>query len=202
MTGKLFLSVLLLFVVACPRSTSAQSIENATIEREEYAVYSATLSALQEWYKPKYWMIEQWVIANPTLAYGGIQKKNVYFAMKGAPIASDETFEDYSKRNKSNRWLERRLDLKTEYVIVDFREIEKTFPQLDPNYPPKPFSEKYPGAGGFIRLSRVGFNGQLDEALILATWSCGMLCGQGELLFFTKRNGVWTVVNRAMLFVS
>lgn len=197
MTGKLFLSVLLLLVVACPRATNAQSIENAAIEREEYAVYSATLSALQEWFHPK-----QWVIANPTLAYGEIQKKSVYFAIKGAPIASDETFEDYSKRNKSNRWLERRLDLKTEYVIVDFREIKKIFPLFDPNYPPKSFSEKYPGAGGFIRLSRAGFNSHLDEALVLATWSCGVLCGQGELLFFSKKNGVWTVVNRAMLFIS
>ena len=197
MAGKLFLSVLLLLVVACPRATNSQSIENAAVEREEYAVYSATLSALQEWFHPK-----QWVIANPTLDYRGIQKKNVYFAIKGAPIASDEIFEDYSKRNRSNRWLERRLDLKTEYVIVDFREIEKIFSLSDPNYPPKTFSEKYPGAGGFIRLSRVGFNNHLDEALVLATWSCGVLCGQGELLFFSKKNGVWIVVNRAMLFTS
>jgi hypothetical protein len=196
MAGKLFLSVLLSVAVASPSATDSQSLENATIEREEYAVYSSTLSALQEWFHPK-----QWVIANPTLAYGEIQKKNVYFAMKGAPIASDETFEDYSKRNKSNRWLERRLDLKTEYVIVDFREIEKIFALIDPNYPPKSFSEKY-RAGGFVRLSRVGFNSRLDEALVLATWSCGVLCGQGELLFFSKKNRAWTVVNRAMLFIS
>lgn len=197
MTGKLFLSVLLLLVVAYPAANNSQSLENATIEREEYAVYSATLSALQEWFHPK-----QWVIANPTLVYGEIQKKSVYFAMKGAPIASDETFEDYSKRNKSNRWLERRLDLKTEYVIVDFREIKKIFPLSDLNYPPKSFSEKYPEAGGFVRLSRVGFNSHLVEALVLATWSCGVLCGQGELLFFSKKNGVWSVVNRSMLFIS
>jgi hypothetical protein len=197
MTGKLFLSVLLLLVVACPRFTNSQSIENAAIEREEYAVYSATLSTLQEWFQPK-----QWVIANPTLAYGEIQKKYVYFALKGAPIASDEIFEDHSRRNKSNRWLERRLELKTEYVIVDFREIKKIFDLSDSNYPPKSFSEKYPGAGGFIRLSRVGFNSAMDEALVLAAWSCGILCGQGELLFFSKKNGVWTVVNRAMLFQS
>ena len=197
MAGKLSLSVLLLVVVACPRATNSQSIQSAAIEREEYAVYSAALSALQEWFHPK-----QWVIANPTLVYGEIQKKNVYFAMKGAPIASDETFEDYSKRNKSNRWLERRLDLKTEYVLVNLREIENIFPMSDPNYPPKSFSEKYPGAGGFIRLSRVGFNSHLDEALVLAAWSCGILCGQGELLFLSKKNDVWTVVNRSMLFQS
>ena len=197
MIGKLFLSVLLLVVLACPQATSPQSIENAAVEREEYAVYSATLSALQGWFHLKYW-----VIANPTSTYGEIQKKSVYFAIKGAPIASDETFEDYSKRNKSNRWSEPRLDLKTEYVIVDIREIEKIFPLSDPNYPPKSFSEKYPGAGGFIRLSRVGFNSHLDEALVLATWSRGILCGQGELLFFSKKNGVWTLVNRAMLFIS
>lgn len=201
MAGKLFLSVLLLVVFACPRSTNAQSIENATVEREEYAVYSAMISGLYP--KPGAMSL---VISNPAGSerfLAGVAEKNIQFAIPGGPRVSQDTFKDLLQRDQSNRWLERRLDVKTDYALVDFREIKKLFNDFEmSNDLSKEFKEKYPGAFGFIRLSRVGFNARMNEAAVFVSWTCGHLCGEGEFVLLAKKEAGWTIVNRAMLFVS
>lgn len=201
MAGKLFLSVLLLVVVACPHATNSQSIENATVEREEYAVYSAMLSELY----PKQGATSL-VISNPAGAnrfLAGVTQKSIQFGIRGGPRVSQETFADLLQRDKSNRWLERRLDIKTDYALVDFREIKRLFNDFAlSNDLSQEFKEKYPGAFGFISLSRVGFNARMDEAAVFVTWKCGhSLCGDGEFVLLSKQ-GVWTIVNRAQLYIS
>jgi len=202
MVGKLFLSVLLLLLVACPRPTSSRSIENAAVEREEYAVYSAMLSELYP--KPGATSL---VISNPAGAnrfLASVTEKNIQFAIPGGPRVSQDTFADLLHRDKSNRWLERRLDVKTDYALVDFREIKRLFNDFAmSNDLSEEFKEKYPGAFGFISLSRVGFNARMDEAAVFVTWKCGhSLCGEGEFVLLLKHGRVWTIVNRSMLFQS
>ena len=201
MAGKLFLSVLLLVVVAGPPAANSQSIENAIIEKEEYAVYSAILS---EFYpKPGTTSL---VISNPAGAdrfLAGVTEKNIYFAIPGGPRVSQDTFADLLQRDKTNRWLERRLEVKTDYALIDFREIKRLFNDFAiSNDLSQEFKEKYPGAFGFIRLSRVGFSTLMDEAAVFVSWTCGHLCGDGEFVLLSKQGRVWTIVNRAMLYVS
>lgn len=202
MAGKLFLSVLLLLLVACPLATNAQSIENAAIEREEYAVYSAMLSGIY----PKAGATSL-VISNPAGAnrfLADVTERNIQFAMPGGPRVSQDTFTDLLHRDKSNRWLERRLDVSTDYALVDFREIKRLFNDFAmSNDLSEEFKEKYPGAFGFISLSRVGFNARMDEAAVFVTWKCGhSLCGEGEFVLLSKQGRVWTIVNRAQLYIS
>jgi hypothetical protein len=58
------------------------------------------------------------------------------------------------------------------------------------------FDRKYPGAWGRLRLSRVGFNPQHTEALIQASFMCGIVCNSHEILFLKKSEKHWTVVER------
>jgi len=58
------------------------------------------------------------------------------------------------------------------------------------------FDRKYPGAWGRLRLSRVGFNPQHTEALIQASFMCGIMCDSHEILFLKKIDKAWTVVER------
>jgi hypothetical protein len=202
MVGKLFLSVLLLLVGVYPATTNTQSHENASIEREEYAVYSATLSGIYP--KPGATSL---VVSNPAgtrRGLAGLKEKNSYFEIRGGPRISQDTFEDLLQRDTSNRWLERRFDVKTDYALVDFREIKRLFNDFAmSNDLSKEFKEKYPGAFGFISLSRVGFNARMDEAAVFASWTCGhSLCGEGEFILLSKQGGVWRIVNRAMLYIS
>jgi hypothetical protein len=58
------------------------------------------------------------------------------------------------------------------------------------------FDRKYPGAWGRLRLSRVGFNPPHTEALIQASFMCGIMCNSDEVLFLKKIGKRWTVIER------
>jgi len=66
----------------------------------------------------------------------------------------------------------------------------------------KTFENLFPGAGGLISLSRVGFDSSLDEALVSTSFVCGGLCGSGDLYILRKKRGTWQVVSKRMIWVS
>jgi len=58
------------------------------------------------------------------------------------------------------------------------------------------FARKYPGAWGRLLLTKVGFNRSHDEALVQASFRCGVMCSSDETLFLRKIRGQWGVVER------
>jgi hypothetical protein len=194
------LAILSIIALAALPFASAQSIENATIEREEYAVYSAMIVDYA------YEETGTFVIANPTSNWTYETKlKDLRFFFPTSPQAalSQETLEDFLQRNKSHRWLTPKLEISRKYFLVDRREIEKlindfrTF-QEDWN----PLFNEYPSSHGFVTLSRVGFNQQMDQALVHAGWVCPGLCGHWSLILLVKKDGIWRVAGEANRMVS
>ncbi|HEV2195154.1 MAG TPA: hypothetical protein VGR55_06210 [Candidatus Acidoferrum sp.] len=66
----------------------------------------------------------------------------------------------------------------------------------------EPPAKRFPGAGGRISFSRVGFDSHLDEAIVATSFVCGWLCGSGDRYVLRKRQGRWEVVNKWMVWVS
>ncbi|PHQ27808.1 hypothetical protein [Leeuwenhoekiella nanhaiensis] len=64
------------------------------------------------------------------------------------------------------------------------------------------FHQIYPNSQGFISLSRISFNETNDQALFEYSSGCGSLCGYGGLVYFRKENGVWKLIEIALLFIS
>jgi hypothetical protein len=64
------------------------------------------------------------------------------------------------------------------------------------------FEELFPGAGGVIGLSRVGFDSALDEAMVSVSFVCGGLCGEGWRYFLKKNRSGWEVAYKRMVWVS
>src|SRR5262245_38260710 len=64
------------------------------------------------------------------------------------------------------------------------------------------FRNRFGGAWGIIRLSRVGFSGDHNRALLSVSGSCGPLCGSGDFVLLQKRDGEWRVVARVMAWIS
>lgn len=189
---KLFSALLVLLAVSV--CSSSQLVETAAIEQEEYAVYSAMI--------PLIYGSRHYVIANPTFYAGSLRSKDgIPFNLPGGPPASQQTFDDFMRRNKSNRWLTRKLDLHTDYVLVDFAEIQKiaSFNSLD-NW--KEFHKKYPEAPGYITLSRVGFDDTRNQALVLTRFVCHPLCVEGVYVLLSKADRAWKVVNTAQASIA
>lgn len=183
-----------------PLCLQAQRAESAGHEKEEYAVYSAVLRSVYDSVESR---APLQVIANPTFNERNlVTRKYLQAAMPGAPAGSDETLEDYSERNKTNRWLNRRFDVNFKYIIVDVREIKPLLHDWTPVGEWKGFKEKYPTAAGFIMLSRIGFNAPMDEALVFVSWSCGPLCGYGDFFLLGKKDDQWNIIYRGRLIIS
>jgi hypothetical protein len=58
------------------------------------------------------------------------------------------------------------------------------------------FTHRFPGAWGFMTLSKVGFNDAHTEALVGAQFTCGVACDSDEILFLKKLGTRWTVIER------
>jgi len=57
-------------------------------------------------------------------------------------------------------------------------------------------SKRFPGAWGFITLSKVGFNDSHSEALISVNFFCGVACSDEENLFLKRIDKRWVVIER------
>jgi hypothetical protein len=64
------------------------------------------------------------------------------------------------------------------------------------------FYAKYPGAGGIVAFSRVGFNVTRDRALLYSMISCGWLCGTGHYHLLKKESGKWVLSKSYMVWIS
>jgi len=52
------------------------------------------------------------------------------------------------------------------------------------------------------QLSRIVFNDKLDKACFYEQSICGRGCGGGYLIFLEKKNGIWRIVEKKLLWVS
>lgn len=202
MAGKLLLSVLLLLVLACPGATSSQAIENAAVEREEYAVYSAVIS--KHYLKKGVRLV---VLTTPTCCEVTDKsddevllrvKQNWYAAV----LPSLQTLGSYARRNKKNVALRKSFPLNVKYQIVPYKRIENLFDMIELEEDWKTFYRMYPRSNGYMRFSRVGFNVAGDEAFLSTAWMCGSLCSEGRYILLRKKNGQWKIETSELTWVS
>jgi hypothetical protein len=64
------------------------------------------------------------------------------------------------------------------------------------------FYAKFPGAGGIMAFSRVGFNEKRDRALLYSQISCGWLCGTGHYHLLKRESGKWVLFKSYMAWIS
>ena len=206
MTKRLLVGIC--FLLLAPACVPAQPAESAAREREEYAVYSAII--VQYAYEET----GTFVIANPTtnLTYEP-KLKSLEFRpfdfRPPTPVLSPDGLDDFIQRNRTNRWLTPKLEIDRKYALVDYREIRRLADWDHPNPAPgqmmeewKDFFKAYPATHGFVSLSRVGFNQQMDQALVHIGWRCPSLCGHWSFILLTKKDGVWKMVGEAHRIVS
>ena len=77
------------------------------------------------------------------------------------------------------------------YELVSAESIKAVMAQKDEMmFGWKPFYDKWPDSGGFVRVSAVGFDRTKTRALVYIDHSCGALCGGGTHHLLEKKEGV------------
>jgi hypothetical protein len=117
-----------------------------------------------------------------------------------APDVEPDTMSDFKAKNEKSALLERRLDLKTPYVFVSNDEMDAIFhPKVgllvleDMGAGWRRFYERYPGAPGYIDLSRVGFDSKKKQALVYLAFEHDYMGGSTRILVLSKTDKSWEV---------
>ena len=97
---------------------------------------------------------------------------------------------DYERANSKQWLLQRLFQSQKPYGLVSSDAIKAAFKQGFWDS----FNGRYPGSGGYITLSAVGFNKEKTLAVVYTGSSCGGLCGSWGFHLLEKVNGVWKAV--------
>ena len=148
-------------------------------DAEAYEVYSAILPT--EW---------PWRVANAKSLV--IRSETIGFKMCLQPDAESEeiiglAISEYVKLNEKTWLLQERLNIEKPYKFITSDGLKIVFEQGDWEN----FGKQYPGSGGWIELSAVGFNADKTVAVVYMGHHCGTLCGGGGFHVLQKKDGKW-----------
>jgi hypothetical protein len=87
-------------------------------------------------------------------------------------------------------------------VLTNLPRGYATPPGREPSNYWRAFRARFPGAGGMVSFTRVGFSDNRRQALVEVSRSCGSLCGGGYNVLLEKQNGRWRVVQQINTWVS
>ena len=153
---------------------------------EEIAVYSALLDHEFTGDISQFLIVDQTRLPSPGLVdeqLGDFQEQN--------PL-DQGLLTNFLELNQQPSALNPDMDLGLEYQLMTQEEIDELAP-LDKESGWKLLDEKYPKALGFIYLSRVGFNTDLNQALVYYERYYYDQPIMGGYLFLTRQDGQWVV---------
>jgi len=201
MTSKRLYTMLVLLLVV-GNVAGATSIRTADVSDEEDAVYAALLAHMfvDNGGLTVPAVIQELVIRDQTDQYSLEMIDDKFWLKDAFPQISPETINDYKLKNKVPYRLRDAFDLRVKHKLVASEQIEQIFKFGGEGWPQ--FFKKYPNSGGYVSLSRVGFNYDRNQALIFVSHSCGPQCGSGSYVFLLKSDNIWRVSKEAMVWIS
>jgi hypothetical protein len=162
-------------------------------ESEDYKIYSMLIRE-----KYSYRHIKMIVILDQTVGdhidhdATGRAKRNIW---QSIPHLTQATFADFRDKNQKTYLLDRRFDIQTPYWVIN-REEQERVAQKRPEGQ-NPFNQEDTAS---IRFSKVGFNPEMNQALVYVSWFCGRRCGSGGHILLTRQNDTWTIEAEAPIF--
>ena len=176
------ISGLLVFMTAAtlaqtPAATAPTSLETCTTE--DYAIYAAALNELFGKQGQKLVLVNQTSTGIPP---GLAAWTRFGFRAQGfLKELPKEAKDDFDARNKTHAMIERDK-IKTSFEITLVAPDRAT--------------------RGVTLVSLPGLDSDRTHALLCTGTSCGLRCGAGYLIFLSKENGQWKVLNKADIWMS
>jgi hypothetical protein len=105
----------------------------------------------------------------------------------GATRKFKDAIIDYEQVNSKQWLLQRLFQSEKPYGLLSSDAIKAAFKERSWDS----FKSRYPGSGGYITVSAVGFNSDKTLAIVYTGSSCGGLCGSWGFHVLEKINGKW-----------
>ena len=169
---------------------SQQAGDQSDIPAEEYAVYAGLIGKSTA--NPLV-IIDQ-TVSHTIPAYLVSNLKREFSSI------SQETIDDFLRKNEKSHRLTKSFDIKLKYVLTPREKINQIFKSREAGW--DDFYKQFPNSGGYISLSRAGINANGDQALVYAEHSCGWLCGTGNYMLLAKNDQRWAVQKSFMAWIS
>ncbi|MGO9642913.1 MAG: hypothetical protein ACLP1Y_16590 [Candidatus Acidiferrales bacterium] len=204
--GAMVFAMFALLFAQSPPAASPQTGEAVSIsDPEEYAVYTALLSAEYPTKPPETLVIDDWTPSSEKGPFVGFVA-GLAPSGAGRPDVQAETAADFEAKQRESFRLERKFSPKLSYVLVSESDLRDVF-HHDANgkissQPWQEFYEKYPEAQGIMSLSRVGFNKAKDEALVYLIRQWNLLGGSAFYYVLARRGGAWKVKSKILVWLS
>jgi hypothetical protein len=204
------LLVAAVFAVLIAGYSSAQTPKNdaAGVTQSEYEVFSAYIAHyfIGKAAKERIGLpVSQIIIVDTTeydekeieedMPWEEMQK----FLRKEIPSLRAATIENFREMNLRQTSLQQRFDLPMTYELVADSTLNSIIHDIA-DWPK--YYKQYPGAQGFLTLSRVGFSPDGKQAFFYASNHCGGKCATGSFTVVQKRGPRWIVVKEVIVWVS
>ncbi len=157
--------------------------DNIITKADTYSVYSAVLNSFKGEHSPYF-------VLSDTTEYYSISDQLDYIK-DNIPGLSDETILSYVARNKQ----------KVKITVIPNVEIQLDYLTAGSGDQWNHWKEVYPDADALIHLSRVGFNGKMNQALVYFTDFYAPLAGTGNI-FYLEKEKTWVVKKKIMVWLS
>ena len=178
-----FAAVLLLCISAAMAQETAKTEEAYEVD-EAYRVYSVLLPREESYGFAKGTL----VIQQDTVGKQAMTEKCL---TAEAAKKFKDAITDFDRVN-SKRWvLQRHFEVEKPYELVTQDTIRLFFKG---NGDWNGFYDRYPGSGGYVILSAVGFDEDKTQAIVYTGSSCGGLCGRWSFHLLEKVDGKWKQV--------
>ena len=165
---------------------------------EEYAVYRAAIAALFAAEDLQFIVLRDHTA--PHVPSGGsLDIEMAYVRRELGSVLESETLESYKARNETTMELGRAFSVDKHFALLSDGEIDKIFETADGW---AQFYAIYPGSQGIMTLSRVGFNREMDQALVYLGNQADYLAGRGYYVLLSKKGQAWTLEELATAWTS
>jgi hypothetical protein len=171
-----------------PQPPAARTVD---VEAERYAVYSVLLNRTFE--KPGKVLVIQSETNKDSTFDDEWQRIEPEPAWKTA-------VDDYKVKNLRPAIVEAKFSLPTKVTLISKDEVEKFFCEGCGWW--AAFYKKYPDAPGLITFSNVGFNEEMNYALVDFSYMYNGLGGGGGLLLLIKKDGKWVKERQLTAWVA
>ena len=187
------------------RELSAFCPQTSTQRFEEAAVYSALIMQMKEGERGTLVVVQDRTVSGNQYLDDDREDDRldrIFESLKrDFPLAERGTLESFRANNLQHYPMRAPFLASIKTKLISRQEVER-FSYREPGNWWEAFYRKHPGATGFLVLSRVGFNREMNQALVYRAFSCGSTCGYGSYVLLVKEDGVWKIKVRAGDWIS